>query len=181
MRMFVLGTGAIGGLLAHILRRRCHVAICGDRDVHHARPSIGQQIECRTVNAWDYRSVIEAAQGCVRVINCVPAVFKEAALRAAIRLRAHYLDMATHLDRTPFKAEQLRFHEQFAHGIRLALVDAGATPGSTNLQVARCAEMFGVLYPFFGILLNLIIARATLSFSSVSVVANALRLRKTKL
>jgi cation transport ATPase len=39
----------------------------------------------------------------------------------------------------------------------------------------------GVLYPFFGVLLSPIIAGAAMSFSSVSVIANALRLRKVKL
>src|SRR5213594_439895 len=39
----------------------------------------------------------------------------------------------------------------------------------------------GVLYPFFGVLLSPIIASAAMTFSSVSVIANALRLRSIKL
>jgi Cu+-exporting ATPase len=39
----------------------------------------------------------------------------------------------------------------------------------------------GVLYPIFGILLSPMIASAAMTFSSVSVIVNALRLRSLKL
>jgi Cu+-exporting ATPase len=39
----------------------------------------------------------------------------------------------------------------------------------------------GILYPFFGILINPMISAASTSLSSVSVIANSLRLRRIRI
>ena len=39
----------------------------------------------------------------------------------------------------------------------------------------------GILYPFFGILMNPVLASAAMAFSSISVVLNALRLKKVRI
>jgi hypothetical protein len=62
-------------------------------------------------------------------------------MRAALRLRVHYLDLSSHLTQNPFKAEQLAFAKRFEEKNRLALINTGAAPGLTNLLVKRAAEM----------------------------------------
>lgn len=145
MRLFILGAGATGGLLAQILRRRGHQLSCGDRDPARAQAFLGQQIGCRAVNARYHRSIAQAAEGCELLINATPAVFNEAVIRAALCLKVHYMDMAAHLNQNPFKAEQLSYHEDFARQRKVALIDAGAAPGLTNLLVARCADKLDLL------------------------------------
>jgi len=62
-------------------------------------------------------------------------------MRAALRLRAHYLDLSSHLTRNPFKAEQFRYNKRFEEKNRAALINAGVAPGLTNLLVKRGADL----------------------------------------
>lgn len=62
-------------------------------------------------------------------------------MRAALRLRAHYLDLSSHLMRNPFKAEQFSYTKRFEEKNRTALINTGGAPGLTNLLVKRAAEM----------------------------------------
>lgn len=47
-------------------------------------------------------------------------------------------------------------------------------------NVAGIPVAAGVLYPFFGLLLSPVVAAAAMALSSVSVIANAMRLRTVK-
>jgi hypothetical protein len=143
MRIFVLGTGATGSYLAHLLARQGHQVTCGDRDLERARRFLGRKstIPVVQVNARNLWGIVRAARGSQLLVNASAAVFNEIVLRAALRVRSHYLDLSAHLTRNPFKAEQLRFDERFRKKNRVAVITAGAAPGLTNLMAARAAAM----------------------------------------
>jgi saccharopine dehydrogenase (NAD+, L-lysine-forming) len=143
MRIFVLGAGATGSLLAQLLERQGHTVWCGDRDLQRAHHFLGKStsIAITDVNARNLRGIVRAARGCQLIVNASASVFNQIVMRAALRVRAHYLDLSSHLTRNPFKAEQLAFAKRFEDKNRLALINTGAAPGLTNLLVQRSAEM----------------------------------------
>jgi saccharopine dehydrogenase (NAD+, L-lysine-forming) len=143
MRIFVLGTGATGSYLAHLLMRQGHQVTCGDRDLDRARRFLGKKstIPLVQVNARNLWGIVRASKGSQLLVNASASVFNEIVLRAALRIRAHYIDLSAHLTRNPFKAEQLRFDVRFQKKNRVAVITTGAAPGLTNLLVARAAAM----------------------------------------
>ena len=143
MRIFVLGAGATGSLLAELLEHQGHTVWCGDRDPLRARRFLGKRstIAVTEVNARNLRGIVRAARGCQLIVNASASVFNQIVMRAALRMRAHYVDLSSHLTRNPFKAEQLSYAKRFEEKNRVALINAGAAPGLTNLLVKRAAEM----------------------------------------
>jgi saccharopine dehydrogenase-like NADP-dependent oxidoreductase len=143
MQIFVLGAGATGSLLAQLLERQGHTVWCGDRDPERARRFLGKRstIAVTEVNARNLLGIVRAARGCNLIVNASASVFNQIVMRAALRLRAHYVDLSSHLTRNPFKAEQFSFAKRFEEKRRTALINTGAAPGLTNLLVARAAKM----------------------------------------
>src|ERR1700688_2730290 len=143
MRIFVLGAGATGSLLAQLLERQGHAVWCGDRDPERARRFLGKRstIAVTEVNARNLRGIVKAAKGCQLIVNASASVFNEIVLRAALRLRVHYVDLSSHLTRHPFRAEQFRYAKKFGEKNRVALINTGAAPGLTNLLVKRAADL----------------------------------------
>jgi saccharopine dehydrogenase (NAD+, L-lysine forming) len=143
MRIFVLGAGGTGSLLAQLLERQGHTVWCGDRDPERAQRFLGKKstIKVLEANARNLWSIVRAGRGANLVVNASPAVFNKIVLRTALRLRAHYLDLNSHLAANPFRPEQFRFHKQFVAKNRAALICTGVAPGLTNLLAQRGAEM----------------------------------------
>jgi hypothetical protein len=143
MRIFVLGAGATGSLLAQLLEKQGHTVWCGDRDLERARRFLGKRstIAVTQVNARNLHGIVHVARDCQLIVNASASVFNQIVMRAALRLRAHYVDLSSHLTRNPFKAEQFAFAKRFEEKNRTALINTGAAPGLTNLLAKRAAEM----------------------------------------
>ena len=148
MRIFVLGAGATGSLLAQLLERQGHEVSCGDRNPERARRFFrkGSEIPIAEVNARNLWAIVRSGRGCQLLVNASPAVYNEIILRAALRLKAHYLDMAAHLTRHPFRAEQLGYAKRFEAKNRAAVINAGVAPGLTNLLVRRADELLDEIH-----------------------------------
>src|SRR6202022_4122921 len=138
-----LGAGATRSLLAQLLERQGHTVWCGDRDLERAHRFLGRKstIPITQVNARNLRGIVRTARGCQLIVNASASVFNQIVMRSALRLRAHYVDLSSHLTRNPFKAEQLAYARRFEGKKRTALINIGAAPGLTNLLVKRAAEM----------------------------------------
>jgi len=112
-------------------------------DMAGARRFLGEKstIAIAEVNARNMLGIVRAARGCQLIVNASASVFNQIVMRAALRLRAHYVDLSSHLTRNPFKAEQFSYAKRFEEKNRTALINTGAAPGLTNLLAKRAAEM----------------------------------------
>jgi saccharopine dehydrogenase-like NADP-dependent oxidoreductase len=148
MRIFIVGAGATGSLLAQLLERQGHIVWCGDRDPERARRFLGKKsiIPVTRVNARNLWGIVRAGRDCELLVNASASVFNEIILRAALRLRVHYLDLSSHLTRNPYRPEQFRYAEKFEEKRRTALINTGAAPGLTNLLVKRAAEQLDEVF-----------------------------------
>ena len=76
MRIFVLGAGATGSLLAQLLERQGHTVWCGDRDPQRGRRFLGERstIAVAEVNARNLRGIVRVARGCNLIVNASASV-----------------------------------------------------------------------------------------------------------
>jgi len=76
MRIFVLGAGATGSYLAHLLVRQGHQVTCGDRDLERAHRFLGKKskIPVVQVNARNHWAIVRAARGSQLLVNASAAV-----------------------------------------------------------------------------------------------------------
>ncbi len=148
MRILVVGAGAVGSVLAKILAKERGVSVaCAANDLPAARRFLGadgRKVGLVTADASDAASIARIAGGSDLVVNASLPKFNLPLMRAAIASRANYLDLDSLL-KDWRHAEQLAYDKRFAKAGLTGLINAGVSPGLTNLLAAEAAEKFAAL------------------------------------
>jgi hypothetical protein len=148
MKILVVGAGAVGSVLAKILAKERGVSVtCAANDLAAARRFLGaadRRIRLVKADASDAASIARIAKGSELVVNASLPKFNLKLMRAALVSRANYLDLDSLL-KDWRHAEQLTYDKLFAKAGITGLVNAGVSPGLTNLLAAEAADRFSAL------------------------------------
>ncbi len=153
LKIFVIGTGATGAVLINTLARAPEVAElrCLTLDAKAARQGLRPSSKVRLV-VGDVRNTTMAARlarGSTLVVNAASPWLNVPALKLALTVGTHYQDLEAYLGfddghkANPYSIEHLRFAREFKRRKLVALFDAGAAPGLSNLLVAEGVAAVG--------------------------------------
>lgn len=132
--------GSVGKIIAQELAHDNSISkiICACRKLSLPKPKSNKIKFCQ-LNAENQDQIERAAQGVDVIINASLPNYNLTIMVAALRAGAHYVDLCSYL-RDYTTPEQLHFHSQFQHRGLVGLINAGISPGITNLLVKEAAE-----------------------------------------
>jgi len=146
MDVLLLGCGAVGHVISRYLLKDDSVSkiTCGDVNISKAKEFIpsSKRIVFKKVDISNTDSVAKLAKNTDLIINAANYKFNLQVMRAAIRSRNNYIDLASYQNISPFKAEQLFLSKQFEKAKITGLINAGLAPGISNLMARELADEF---------------------------------------
>lgn len=142
MKVFILGAGATGSIIAKLLAENSAVeqVLVGDINAKKARKFLllHPKITFKTLDASKKEDVAAALKDFNLLINAALPDFNKVLMEAAWEAGVNYQDLATYWDDN--KVEQLTFYDKFKEKGLVGLINASASPGVTNLMAAELAE-----------------------------------------
>lgn len=146
MKVLLLGAGAVGYVISRYLLKDDAVSeiTFGDIDILRARKVIPphEKITFKKVDISKADDVAKLAKGTDLIVNAANYRFNLPVMKAAVKSGSNYLDLASHQNISPFKAEQLFMHKKFAKAKITGLINAGIAPGVSNLMAKELADEF---------------------------------------
>ncbi|MEZ0345563.1 MAG: saccharopine dehydrogenase NADP-binding domain-containing protein [Infirmifilum sp.] len=156
MKLVVLGCGAVGSVIARLAQKLgvASEVACLDKNVERAKSYLsypdGGDINVEAVDASQVDDLAAKISGFDVVINSLPTFIRvnekerplnPLVMQAALKAGVTYVDLACYGGKRR-SAEQLSLAKQFRSEGGLALINAGASPGLTNLLAREAYEDF---------------------------------------
>lgn len=143
MKILLIGAGAVGSVISQYLSKDEEVSevVCASNDIKRAKEFITENSKIKLVelDASKIDEIIDKARGANLIINASLPRFNENILEAALRVGAHYQDLASELADLK-TAEQLKFNDRFKQAGLTALINTGVAPGISNLLAREAAD-----------------------------------------
>ena len=154
MKILILGHGAVGSVLAKLLEQEDRVTSVLSADIHFNEEKPCEKLCYVKINLKNKSQLVRLLQKHKPdlVINASSPVFNESILDSCARRKVPYMDLAACWEpdpdkkaESPYKIEQLDFDKLFKEKNITGLIEAGVSPGMTNLFVRECADEFDEL------------------------------------
>jgi saccharopine dehydrogenase-like NADP-dependent oxidoreductase len=147
-KILVMGVGAQGSTIAKRLdeEERVEEIVCADYDKKAAQ-SLEQSLDkarAVQVDANNSDEIVKAGEGCELVVNGLAPDFNVTVLEAALRLNAHYQDMASgpvaDVSFVDAVKRELSYDKKFKENGKTALMNTGSAPGFANVVTREAVE-----------------------------------------
>lgn len=141
----IIGGGAVSAVLIEqaIKDRAIKKIVCGTNNTARTKAVIPahHKVRLKQMDAANHKDVARIARGAYVVVNASLPRFNIACMKGALAAGAQYMDLASELAnlKTP---EQYSLEKEFIRAGRLALINAGAAPGVTNIMVKDMTGRF---------------------------------------
>jgi saccharopine dehydrogenase (NAD+, L-lysine-forming) len=146
VKILVVGTGAIGIVVASELAKNPEVEEVRLSDINLKRAEQlrdwlkSEKVSAHRVDASKSEDVVRVAEGVDVIVNTTLPRFNLTIMDAAFAAKANYVDLAMY-DYSSF-LKQLERNDEWKKAELTALLNAGSSPGITNVLAAHAADRF---------------------------------------
>lgn len=149
MKIFILGHGAVGSVLARLLlvEKDVEKIICGD--IGFKKEQEVGKVHYKIIDLTNEKELVKFLnkESPDVVVNVTHPKFNLHIMKACIKAKVNYVDTASFWDidpdpkaKVPYKMEQMDYYEDFLNNNKIGLIEAGVAPGLDNLMAAECAS-----------------------------------------
>lgn len=149
MKILNIGYGRVGSILAILLAKEKAVEAVVCCDLKIAKKIKDKKITFKKLDAGNRKQLLELIkkERPDLVVNTSLPRFNKTILSGCLRQKINYVDLASYWELSnrsqataPYQVEQLEFAAAFKKNNLIGLINAGASPGLTNLLARECAD-----------------------------------------